>query len=122
MSQYIEFVADRLLVALGYPRYYGAANPFDWMEQISSHGKTNFFERRVARIVDTVTNVTGHSIANLRAYFGNAAKHTYNNGNRGYAWACLDFVKILTIALHLNDPEVDIRVSEAVLPLAFEGP
>ena len=33
--QYIEFVADRLLVALGYPKLYNAANPFDWMELIS---------------------------------------------------------------------------------------
>eukprot|EP00270_Netrium_digitus_P013839 TRINITY_DN4639_c0_g1_i1.p1 TRINITY_DN4639_c0_g1~~TRINITY_DN4639_c0_g1_i1.p1 ORF type:complete len:391 (-),score=125.97 TRINITY_DN4639_c0_g1_i1:83-1123(-) len=47
MSDYIEFVADRLLVALGSPKYYGAVNPFDWMELISLQGKTNFFEKRV---------------------------------------------------------------------------
>ncbi|URE13616.1 ribonucleoside-diphosphate reductase small chain [Musa troglodytarum] len=47
MSQYIEFVADRLLGALGYDKLYGAANPFDWMELISLQGKTNFFEKRV---------------------------------------------------------------------------
>ena len=47
MGHYIEFVADRLLVALGYERLYNAANPFDWMELISLQGKTNFFERRV---------------------------------------------------------------------------
>ncbi|MCS7027680.1 MAG: ribonucleoside-diphosphate reductase small subunit [Bacteroidia bacterium] len=47
MSQYIEFVADRLLVALGYRKYYNSANPFDWMELISLQGKTNFFEKRV---------------------------------------------------------------------------
>jgi hypothetical protein len=35
MAQYIQFVADRLLVALGYAKLYNAANPFDWMEQIS---------------------------------------------------------------------------------------
>jgi ribonucleoside-diphosphate reductase subunit M2 len=35
MAQYIEFVADRLLVALGYPKAYNTANPFDWMEMIS---------------------------------------------------------------------------------------
>lgn len=35
MSQYIEFVADRLLVALGNPKHYNVANPFDWMELIS---------------------------------------------------------------------------------------
>lgn len=48
MSQYIEFVADRLLVALGYPKLYNTKNPFDWMELISLEGKTNFFEKRVA--------------------------------------------------------------------------
>ncbi len=48
MCQYIEFVADRLLVALGYPKIYNAINPFDFMETISLQGKTNFFEKRVA--------------------------------------------------------------------------
>jgi len=48
MCQYIEFVADRLLVALGYPKIYNATNPFDFMETISLQGKTNFFEKRVA--------------------------------------------------------------------------
>lgn len=48
MKQYIEFVADRLIVALGHPKIYNAANPFDWMEMISLEGKTNFFEKRVA--------------------------------------------------------------------------
>lgn len=48
MSQYIEFVADRLLLALGCDKLYGAANPFDWMELISLQGKTNFFEHRVS--------------------------------------------------------------------------
>ena len=47
MSQYIEFVADRLLVALGHPKIYKATNPFDFMELISLQGKTNFFEKRV---------------------------------------------------------------------------
>ncbi|UYZ58229.1 ribonucleoside-diphosphate reductase small subunit [Hymenobacter latericus] len=47
MSQYIEFVADRLLVALGYRKIYNATNPFDFMEMISLQGKTNFFEKRV---------------------------------------------------------------------------
>eukprot|EP01116_Phalansterium_solitarium_P019958 TRINITY_DN5753_c0_g1_i1.p2 TRINITY_DN5753_c0_g1~~TRINITY_DN5753_c0_g1_i1.p2 ORF type:complete len:144 (-),score=57.10 TRINITY_DN5753_c0_g1_i1:251-682(-) len=47
MSQYIEFCADRLLVALGLVRVYNTPNPFDWMEMISLQGKTNFFERRV---------------------------------------------------------------------------
>jgi len=48
MSQYIEFVADRLLVALGYAKIYNSTNPFDFMEMISLQGKTNFFEKRVA--------------------------------------------------------------------------
>jgi len=48
MSQYIEFVADRLLSELGVPKYYNASNPFDFMEYISMETKTNFFERRVA--------------------------------------------------------------------------
>jgi len=48
MAQYIEFVADRLLVSLGYPKVYNSANPFDFMEMISLQGKTNFFEKRVA--------------------------------------------------------------------------
>jgi ribonucleoside-diphosphate reductase beta chain len=47
MCQYIEFVADRLLIALGYSKKYRAANPFDFMELISLQGKTNFFEKRV---------------------------------------------------------------------------
>ncbi|MCC6691111.1 MAG: ribonucleotide-diphosphate reductase subunit beta [Bacteroidia bacterium] len=47
MRQYIEFVADRLLAALGYSKVYNAANPFDFMELISLQGKTNFFEKRV---------------------------------------------------------------------------
>lgn len=47
MSQFIEFVADRLLVALGCEKLYNVPNPFDWMEMISLQGKTNFFERRV---------------------------------------------------------------------------
>ncbi|GAB2461226.1 ribonucleoside-diphosphate reductase [Hymenobacter qilianensis] len=48
MAQYIEFVADRLLVSLGYSKIYNASNPFDFMEMISLQGKTNFFEKRVA--------------------------------------------------------------------------
>jgi ribonucleoside-diphosphate reductase beta chain len=48
MCQYIEFCADRLLLALGCPKLYNATNPFDFMEMISLQGKTNFFEKRVA--------------------------------------------------------------------------
>lgn len=48
MSDYIEFVADRLLLSLGCDKHYNATNPFDFMEMISLQGKTNFFEKRVA--------------------------------------------------------------------------
>ncbi|KAA8912350.1 hypothetical protein TRICI_003520 [Trichomonascus ciferrii] len=48
MCQYIEFVADRLLVALGNEKVYKSSNPFDFMENISLAGKTNFFEKRVS--------------------------------------------------------------------------
>ncbi len=48
MCQYIEFVADRLLNALGYSKIYQTQNPFDFMELISLQGKTNFFEKRVS--------------------------------------------------------------------------
>ena len=47
MSQYIEFVADRLAIQLGYTAIYNTGNPFDFMEMISMEGKTNFFEKRV---------------------------------------------------------------------------
>jgi ribonucleoside-diphosphate reductase beta chain len=47
MSQYIEFVADRLVNALGYTKIYNVKNCFEWMEMISLQGKTNFFEKRV---------------------------------------------------------------------------
>jgi len=48
MCQYIEFVADRLLLALGNTKHYNATNPFDFMDLISLQGKANFFERRVS--------------------------------------------------------------------------
>ncbi|ORY96677.1 ribonucleoside-diphosphate reductase small chain [Syncephalastrum racemosum] len=48
MCQYIEFVADRLLVSLGIDKFYKATNPFDFMDMISLQGKTNFFEKRVS--------------------------------------------------------------------------
>jgi len=48
MTQYIKFVADRLVVQLGYKKIYNVSNPFQWMELISLEGKTNFFERKVS--------------------------------------------------------------------------
>jgi len=61
MTKYIEFVADRLLTALGHSKLFGATNPFDWMELISLQGKTNFFEKRVgeyqkAGVMGSTTN------------------------------------------------------------------
>lgn len=47
MAEYIEFVADRLIVQLGYNKIYNVKCPFDFMEMISLEGKTNFFEKRV---------------------------------------------------------------------------
>ena len=48
MTQYLEFVTDRLLVELECDKVYNATNPFDFMDMISLQGKTNFFEKRVA--------------------------------------------------------------------------
>ena len=45
MCQYIEFVADRLSVQMGYDKIYNSSNPFDFMELISIESKVNFFER-----------------------------------------------------------------------------
>ena len=48
MTQYIQFVADRLCVQLGYEKMYNVPNPFPFMELISLESKTNFFEKRVS--------------------------------------------------------------------------
>ena len=48
MTQYIQFVADRLCVQLGYDKIYNVTNCFDWMEMISLNSKSNFFEKRVS--------------------------------------------------------------------------
>jgi ribonucleoside-diphosphate reductase subunit M2 len=60
MSQYIEFVADRLAVQLGIQKLYRTQNPFDFMDMISVEGKTNFFEKKVSeysRVRDMVDNI-----------------------------------------------------------------
>lgn len=57
MAEYIQFVADRLLVSLGYEKLWGTINPFPWMESISLEGKDNFFEKRV----------TNYAMANVGA-------------------------------------------------------
>jgi ribonucleoside-diphosphate reductase subunit M2 len=48
MSQYVEFIGDRLLSSLDVEKHFKVGNPFDFMEMISLHGKTNFFEKRVS--------------------------------------------------------------------------
>ena len=48
MQQYIKYVADRLIVSLGYNKIFNVTNPFPFMEYISLEGKTNFFEKRVS--------------------------------------------------------------------------
>ncbi|KAG5219981.1 Ribonucleotide-diphosphate reductase [Salix suchowensis] len=59
MCQYIEFVADRLLVSLGNDKVYNSTNPFDFMDMISLQGKTNFFEKRVSDYSKANVNHSG---------------------------------------------------------------
>jgi len=61
MCQYIEFVADRLLVSLGNDKLYNSTNPFDFMDMISLQGKTNFFEKRVSDYSKANINHSGTS-------------------------------------------------------------
>lgn len=67
MVQYIKFCADRLLVALQYPKLYKVSNPFDWMTLISLQGKTNFFEKRVSEY--SKAHVGDKQSSNLTAIF-----------------------------------------------------
>ncbi len=62
MKQYIEYVADRLLVQLGYSKYYNSENPFEFMQLISMENKTNFFEKRVSEY--SLANVSTDDTAN----------------------------------------------------------
>ncbi len=66
MAEYIEFVADTLLVALGCSKIYDTQNPFPFMEQISLQGKSNFFERRVGDYQKA--GVTGGQISRTIAF------------------------------------------------------
>ncbi|KAJ7603342.1 ferritin-like superfamily [Mycena polygramma] len=68
MSQYVEFVADRLLAALKTQPLYGARNPFDFMELISLQGKTNFFEKRVSEY--SIARVTSSAMPSPLASSG----------------------------------------------------
>ena len=68
MAAYIEFVADRLLCALGCSKLYNTPNPFPFMEQLSLQGKSNFFERRVGEysksgVHGSATGAMNHEIA-----------------------------------------------------------
>ena len=56
MSQYIEFVADRLAVQLGAGKIFRTPNPFDFMDLISLEGKTNFFEKKVSDYSRTINS------------------------------------------------------------------
>ncbi len=70
MAQYIEFVADRLLMELGNPKEFNATNPFDFMDMISIQGKTNFFEKRVGEYQKSgVLNNDADQTFNLDADF-----------------------------------------------------
>jgi len=62
MVQYIKFVADRLLLELGCDKFYKTTNPFDFMENISLEGKTNFFEKKVGEYQKAASVMKGNSI------------------------------------------------------------
>jgi ribonucleoside-diphosphate reductase subunit M2 len=68
MSQYIRFIADRLLFTLGVPKYYGDENPFEWMDMISLQGKTNFFEKRVGDYQKAGVKVAAEGENNSKAF------------------------------------------------------
>jgi ribonucleotide reductase beta subunit family protein with ferritin-like domain len=66
MSEYIKYVADRLLVDLNYNKIYNSKNPFDFMESISVEGKTNFFESRPTQYQKaSILNRSRENIFNL---------------------------------------------------------
>jgi len=70
MCQYIEFVADRLLLSLGCSKHYRTLNPFEWMETISLQGKTNFFEKRVGEYAKSGVGVdASEQVFDLEADF-----------------------------------------------------
>jgi ribonucleoside-diphosphate reductase beta chain len=69
MRQYIEFVADRLLVSLNSSKLYNVSNPFPWMEMISMQGKTNFFEKRVGEYQKSGVKDGGASLGSVQQRF-----------------------------------------------------
>ena len=64
MSEYIEFVADRLTYQLGYPKIFNTKNPFDFMQLISMENKTNFFEKRVGEYSLSSVDIDGNDNSN----------------------------------------------------------
>ena len=69
MKQYIQYVADRLLLMLGLEKQYKVSNPFEWMELISIQGKTNFFEKRVGEYSNIANSETKDNVFSLEADF-----------------------------------------------------
>jgi len=69
MTQYIQYVADRLLLMLGIEKQYSVQNPFDWMEMISIQGKTNFFEKRVGEYSNVANSDTADNVFELGGDF-----------------------------------------------------
>lgn len=69
MGQYIEFCADRLLVSLNCSKYYNVSNPFDFMDQISLQGKTNFMEKRVGEYAKSGVGLKGNYEFDLNTEF-----------------------------------------------------
>ena len=84
MKQYIEFVADRLLVALGNEKVYRSTNPFDFMENISLGGKTNFFEKRVgeyqkAGVMNSTKKVASDDVTSPEAKNENGGDFSFDD-------------------------------------------
>ncbi|KAF9042362.1 ribonucleotide reductase small subunit [Panaeolus papilionaceus] len=69
MKQYIEFVADRLLVALDQKKHWNSANPFDFMDLISLQSKSNFFERRVAEYRNAYVDPSASTASAIKSSF-----------------------------------------------------
>ena len=69
MKQYIQYVADRLLLMFGIDKIYKVENPFEWMELISVQGKTNFFEKRVGEYSNVANTKTEDNVFSLEGDF-----------------------------------------------------
>ena len=69
MSSYIEFVADRLMLCLGYAKIWNTANPFPWMEQLGLNIKTNFFEKKAGEYQRAIMSEPGQKEFSLTEEF-----------------------------------------------------